>query len=222
MDSEARRITFALVVALGVFFAYQWVVSEFFPPRTPTTMPVAIEPPPAAPPVAPSTPGTTTTTTAATLAASAPAARAYTLSNSESIEPLELGGRDGDALRLVFRPRGAALASVHLLAKDSKGRFLYRTKPHEDHPYQLLHAVDDGQRECYSFATNRIWIEQRGDETWNQSWSLDTLVWAVAERSPEQVSFATTLGSGEPGGELLRSPCGPASRLSSSSWRSKT
>jgi YidC/Oxa1 family membrane protein insertase len=201
MDNEARRITFALVVALGVFFAYQWAAAKFFPPHPTTTQPVAVETPAEAPPV---TPQAAQTTTPATTAASAPAARIYTLSSSESIEPLEVGGRDGDALRLVFRPQGAALASVHLLARDGKGHLRFRTKPHEDNPYQLLHPVDDGQRERYSFATNRLWIEQRGDEAWNQSWSLDTLVWAVAEQSPERVAFTTTLGSGEPGGELLR------------------
>ncbi len=202
MDNEARRITFALVVAMGVFFAYQWAAAKFFPPPTPTTQPVAVETPPAAPPVVSTPP--TAPATAATPAASAPTARLYALSSSESIAPLELGGRDGDALRLVFRPQGAALASVHLLAQDNTGRFRFRTKPHEDDPYQLLHPVDDGQRERYSFATNRLWIEQRGDETWNQSWSLDTLVWAVAEQSSERVAFSAVLGRDEPGGELLR------------------
>jgi YidC/Oxa1 family membrane protein insertase len=207
MDNEARRIVFALFVAMAVFLAYQYIVREFFPPPPPgpvatETTPPAPETAPASGPVAATSP--TVTGTTAPTAVATPATRNYAFTSAANLEPIELGGRTGDALRLELRPRGAAIATLQLYAQDQKGRFVHRTTPHENAPYQLLSPVDDGQRDYGSFATSRIWIEQRGDETWNQSWPLDNLTWMVVEKSPDKAVFTTTLGTGEPGGELLR------------------
>jgi YidC/Oxa1 family membrane protein insertase len=207
MDNEARRIVVALFVAMAVFIAYQYVVSNFLPPPPPgqpatATAPASTETAPTSGPVAASSPNATGTTAPAT--AATVATRNYAFSSADNLEPVELGGRTGDALRLELRPRGAGISTLQLYAQDQKGRFVHRTKPHENAPYQLLSPVDDGQRDYGSFATSRIWIEQRGDETWNQSWPLDNLTWMVVEKSPAQAVFTTTLATGEPGGELLR------------------
>ena len=200
MGNDARRMIVGMLVALAVYIAYQYVINKFYPPRPPapaTTTGVA-QPPEQ---------GTSHTTTAAapasgspaTSAATAPSRPALTLVTGADTAPIVFGGEEGDALRMELTPHGAGLATLQLYARDKKGRFVYRTAPHENEPYELIIPVDDGKLRQYSFATHRIWIEQ-----YDQSWNLADVVWTVAEKSAHKVVFTTKLTSGFEGGDLLR------------------
>ncbi len=196
---DSRRIVVAMFAALVVLIGYQLIVARLLPPRPPPAAPGTTEtaaPGPATTgPAAATAPGPPGSAPAST--ASAPE-RTYSLTAGDQREPILFGGQDGDALRIELSPRGAGLATVELFAKDKKGHFVHRTTPSADAPYRLITPVHDGEREHYSFSTQRIWIEP-----YNQEWGLSDLCWVVAESSPRKVVFTTTLGSGAPGGELL-------------------
>jgi len=200
MQSDTRRIMMAMFIAMAVLLAYNYLVNRFFPPRqqpaqvattqpetaAPASGPVLAEAPEGAQPAPGPAPAT------------APRAELAFTSNADTT-PLTLGGETGDALRITLNPRSAGLATLEFFARNKKGRFVHRTKPDEEAPYQLLAPLDDGTRMHYSFATARIWIEE-----YARHWSLADVVWTVIEQSPRRAVFATTLGSGAPGGELLR------------------
>jgi len=201
MESDTRRLLTAMLVALGIFIAYQYVINLVFPPRQPA--PVTTEPAAPSAPAAPSSAGPSTTAAEQPPTPST-APRQYTLTAGVDGEPIVLGGQPGDALRVTLNPHGGGLATIELTARDSKGRIVHRSAPKRDEPYQLLAPVDDGRRVHYSFATHEIWIEQRGQQLWNQSWRLDELPWIVAERAAQRAVFTTTLRGDNPPEELLR------------------
>lgn len=209
METDGRRIFVAMFVALGVFLAYQVVINRIFPPREPPPTATAPAEPTATPgsasptaggqvPTAPA-PGVPPTTTVTTTPA-----RAYTFSAGPDSEPIELGGRADDALRIRLNPRGAGLATIEFTSRDAKGRIRFRAATGSEEPYQLLTPVDDGERTYYSFATHRLWIEERDGQAWNQSWHLNDLPWIVQQHSAEQAVFTTTLGAGPEGEQLVR------------------
>jgi YidC/Oxa1 family membrane protein insertase len=191
-----------MLVAMAVFLGYQYVINKVFPPRRQAPTPVAA---PGLEQPAPAPPATTTTAPGPTTApvATAPE-RTYFMTAGVDSEPIMLGGREGDALRIRLNPRGAALATLEFTALEAKGRFVHRAAPDSEEPYQLLAPVDNGERVYYSFATYRIWIEERSGQVWNQSWRLDDLPWVVSEKSADKVVFTTALGTGSQGEELLR------------------
>jgi YidC/Oxa1 family membrane protein insertase len=193
---DSRRIIVAMFAALAVLVAYQLIVARVLPPPPRPPAPIAETQPVAVtatgPAFTPGVPGSAPTTTTAP-------ENAYALSAGTQLAPLRFGGEEGDALRIELTPRGAALSTLEFYAKNKKGQFVYRTAPHENHPYRLLLPVNDGEREHDSFATQRIWVEP-----YNQGWPLSDLPWIVAENASHKVVFTTTLGTGQPGGELLR------------------
>lgn len=206
METDARRIFVAMFVALGAFLAYQVVINKIFPPRDPPPPATAPAEPAPPPPVTPPPPGdgeTPAPGVPATTVATTPA-RTYAFTAGPDAEPIELGGRPDDALRIRLNPRGAGLATIEFTSRDAKGRIRFRAATDSEEPYQLLTPVDDGDRIHYSFATHRLWIEERDGQAWNQSWRLDGLPWLVQEHSADQAVFTTTLGAGTEGEQLVR------------------
>jgi YidC/Oxa1 family membrane protein insertase len=191
MENETRRIVVAMLVAMAVFVAYQFVINKVLPPRPPA-------PPPAAAPTAPAAPTTATGPTTAERPATAAASHVYSLVSGDDIAPLTLGGQAGDALRIGLTPRGAAMTTLELTARLPNGRYVHRTKPHEDAPYQLISTVFDGQRDRASFETHRLRVGEQGD----QAYEFGGLPWK-AEEHGEQVVFATALRTDD-GADLLR------------------
>ena len=203
MGNDTRRIVMAMFVAMAVLIGYQLIVNKLLPPRPQPPAPTAAESTPATGPApSPSTspsmmaaPGSAPTSG---VAASAPVPM-FSFTAGEDPNSIPFGGQEGDALLMELNPRGATLATLDFFAKNKKGKFVYLAAATGDTPYQLIAPVEDGERTRYSFATHKLRIEQ-----FNQSWDLADLVWAVAEKSPHQVVFTTQLGTGQPGGELLR------------------
>ncbi len=202
MNDDFRRLITAMLVAMAVFLAYRYLIEQIYPTQPPP--PAAADPPTDGTPQPATTPSQQTQTSTSpsqqpATTTSAPGTP-YILTAGSSVEPIELGGRENDAIKVELRPRGAAVASIRLTARDKKGKLQYRTAPDEDEPYQLLGPVDDGVYEHLSFNTHRLWVKD-GE---SRSWDLDDLVWTVAEESAQHAVFSTTLRAADDSGDLLR------------------
>jgi len=202
METDTRRIVFAFFVAMALLVGYQVVVNRLLPPpkAQPSDQPApeATQPGPGTPtvPAAPETVPTTTSTTPTT----APRAT-YALVAAPEQQPVTLGGRDGDALRVELNPLGASVESIEFTARDDKGRYVRRMTTESEDPYKLLAPVVDGDWERYSFATHALRIE----EFPHKEQQLGNLPWEVSEESPgEKVVFSTRLRSEQTGEDILR------------------
>ncbi len=209
MDNEFRRLILAMAAAMAIFIGWRYMVTVFSPeqdqrppapteqvpaaPTQPTTGPAVIDASKAAP-----TP-TTGTATGPVLTA-APGAALLPAEPDERIEPVVLGGEEGDMLRVELHPRGGSVTRLELFRKNDKGEFVHQAEPDSGTPYPLLTPVSDGVVEEYSFATHRVWIKEYG----NEAVSLAQQVWElVDDAGPDTVAFQTTLSDTD-GNELLR------------------
>ena len=197
MNSEARRTIVAMLVAMGVFFAFHVIVTKLYPPKpAPTTQ---ASQPAAEPLTAGQTPASGATSAPSMAAGSRPttaAAGSVTVMGGADTAPVFLGGVDGDALKIELDPRGATLSDLWLYAKNKKGQFVHRADAESNEPYHLLAPVDDDR--FRSYATTRVWIAEFD----NRYWDLDNVAWAVAAQTAGQVIFTATLRDGEQ--DLLR------------------
>ncbi len=198
MDGDARRILVAMAAAMAVIIGYQFLAQKFDPPPPPPPITTPAAPAPTIAP--PGVSGPAPTDIGPTTGAATTPAQAYAFSMGADVGPIPLGGAEGDAFRIQLSPRGAALATLEFFAKDKDGHYVHRSELDVEEPYQVLTPVDDGQRDQYSFATYRIWIEEPN----NQSWRLDDVPWTVTEQSPHKVVFTTALRSQQGDQELLR------------------
>jgi len=184
---QTRQLLTGMLLALAVFFAYQWALSLFLPPRpAPTTQPT------------PAVPPTTQVVAETRPAESIPATttiprRELAFSEGESQAPLTIGGGAADALRLTLSPRGAGVEAIRI-TQQHKNRYVYRTAAGQNEPYEILdldtlRSVAGGREVPLSFATRQIRIAEYGD----RAWPLEELVWRVAEATPQRVVFTTTL-----------------------------
>jgi YidC/Oxa1 family membrane protein insertase len=200
MDNDFRRVLTAMLVALGLFLAYQFIINRIYPPRPHAPAPAATTPVAApAPPTSsgPTASGPAALSVPATTNASGPAA-AFTLAAGDELGGLTLGGRDGDALKVELTPQGAALSSLYLFAKNAKGRFVHRQGVHDDNPYPLLSPITEGGADYYSFDTYRVWIKE-----YNRNWLLGDLLWQIGAHDAEAATFTTALRD-ENGRDVLR------------------
>ncbi|GEM_PF-878731 len=197
MGEETRRLVLGLLAAMALVVAYQVIIDKLLPPRP--LPPMSASGPASRPQTgrAQPEPGEQFRTTEPATEATG---EAYCLVGGEDRTPIVLGGGEGDALRLGLHPIGGGLATLELFARDPKGRFVHRTKPHENQPYGLLAPVNDGQREYYSFSTHCIWVDERGD----RSWLLDEVPWSVVAVGPHKAVFNARLTGREGGDDLLR------------------
>ncbi|MCK4343484.1 MAG: membrane protein insertase YidC [Phycisphaerae bacterium] len=203
METDFRRLIFAMFVAFAVFIGYRLLEAKFFPsPSEPPPSATEEESPtPVATSPAPITSAPTTTTTAPTTAAAITTSPTPLLSlvSAEDVGPITLGGDEGDALRLVLDPHGGSVATLELFARDKKGQFVHRAELGGVEPYKLLSAVPSDEPRYFSFSTHRVWIKEYG----NESWKLGSQPWQVAPGPADTVTFTTALCGGD-GRELLR------------------
>ncbi len=176
-----------MVVALGVFVLYQAIITRIYPPQPPTTQPAPAEPTPTPAPGPESGPTGTAAATGPTTAAPP----AYAFVASASLEPVILGGADGDALRVELDPRGASVARVQLWRKDKRGRFVYRAHPEGNAAYELLSPVWAEGVEWLSYTTARVWIKDPEP----RSWDVGRIAWETVEAEPRRAVFRTALRS---------------------------
>lgn len=197
MESDTRRLFIAIIAAMAIMVAYQYIVYRAYPPREPLTTQPATAPvaAPYAPPPAARAPDEPPPTRPAPATARAPLAFVA----GPADRTVVLGGGAEDALRVHLTPYGAGLDTLELTARDKHGRYRYRLEPDVEDPYLLLNAVDDGARLHYSYATHRIWIDEYGDE----GWRLDDLPWQLVESTGAAATFRTSLRDEAEGRELL-------------------
>ncbi len=203
MDTDFRRILLAMVVAMGVFLGYRLLVDKFFPPP-PTPETTAQPAPPMletypAPPTESVPTGAAPTSSSGPALGQSPASTQYAFSVADDVAPITFGGEPGDSLRAELNPRGGSLVWLDLFSQDEDGQFVQRAGPKTNEPYRLLHAVEEGGHEYYSFDTHRLWVKEL-----DRNWRLDDLTWAVVSAEPGHVVFATTLMDTNTGVELLR------------------
>lgn len=201
MDSEFRRLIAALVVATGVFFAYQLTVRYLFPPP-PTPPATASAPggppampavqPPAAQPVAPLAPAATAPSTTPTAPSLDKGALPYVASSLEDARSHVLGGRDGDALRIELSPAGASVSTLALTARKPNGRYVHRRTIRDEEPFVLVAPVSVGPRDYHSFDTQRVRVVEL-----NQAFDLDRAIWKLESATAEEAVFTSVLRDGE-------------------------
>jgi len=187
-----------MLLALAVFLAYQFIINRIYPPRP--------LPPASLPAETASEQGSTSQVASSpasveTVPASQPLpAGELAFVAGPSREPVVIGGRRGDALKLKLTPRGAAVASLHLTSRTD-GRYVYRAEADGDEPCPVLEPVEGGTPPV-SFATEKIAIREFG----NRSWPLDDLVWSLDESrsGANEAVFTTTLLTVDGAQELLR------------------
>lgn len=198
---QTRQLFVGIVLALAVFFAYQWLINLVYPPRKP--VPPASQPaatqmaePETAPTIGAATSGPTAS--APTTTPHHPTEYAFVAAPDQ--EPIMLGGRPDDALSMLVTPRGGAVEAIHLTQRKD-GKVVYTETAGDEAPYEILHARQGDGEMHTSFATARIEIEELGS---NRSWRLDQLIWKVEEASRDKIVFSAALhGVGDEQG-LLR------------------
>ncbi len=197
MQEEGRRFLVAMAWAVAAFFAYMFLLNTLWPAKPPATTQPA--PPSAGAPVAdapPATVGSPTPSTAPTTAGSAGVAATGpagaivpALTQGRSTEPLTLGGRGGDALECELTPQGAAVASIRLISRDAKGRYLFRQRVDSNEPYQVVRPRPAGSRVYRSFETDRLMFVEPD----SRAWQLDEMIWEVEQAAADRIHFVTTL-----------------------------
>ncbi|MBK9119833.1 MAG: YidC/Oxa1 family insertase periplasmic-domain containing protein [Phycisphaerales bacterium] len=200
MSDESRRIVVAMLAAMMVFIAYQWVINYLYPLDPPSQQQTT---------TAPSTqPGGEVDTG---IAATAPApglatlpgrpesAPGYALEPGQESPTVVLGGQPGNALRLELTPFGAGITTLEITQRAPDGRFLFRNAPQEDAPYQLLQPASDGSRIRASFATNRLLVGTREEVELR----LFDVPWALQEHDSTFARYSLTLRAADGGGLLL-------------------
>jgi len=196
MDNDFRRVLTAMLAAMAIFFAYQFIVAKFFP-RPPQSAATASAPQPVSPTTGTASTGPAGLAAPATTTSTGPAA-AFALVEGDNVDLLTLGGRDGDAIKVELTPQGAAVSSLYLCAKNAKGRYVYRKGVHDESPYPLLTPIEQGGEEFHSYDTYRVWIKE-----YDRNWLLRDLIWQVAEQDAESAVFTTALRD-ENGRDVLR------------------
>jgi YidC/Oxa1 family membrane protein insertase len=188
---ETRNLIVALAGALLVYVLWMSIYTTYFappPPKpggpAPATEP-AIRPDQAttAPASAPGTRPAFTTPSAFEFEAAAPA------------EPVTLGRQD-DVLRVGLDSMDASVTTIHLTAKDEKGRYVHRVRPDGNEPYAVIAPVQEDDRTCRSYVTRKLWI---GD----QAIDMQGVVWTLVEHDDHHAIFETTLRT-QAGAPLLR------------------
>lgn len=198
----------AILAAMAVFILYQFVYSRFVAPPPPAGVPggAAKNSPPggaAAPDGAANltergsaapAPATATTPATSTTPASAPAGglASFAFSAGPSATSIRIGGEAGDALGVDLSPVGASLERL-LLTKRNKDRYLHRESADGNDPLVLLSPVEADGRVLRSYGTPQIGLII-GDE---RAWDIPDLIWSVAERTSQAVTFETILRGAE-------------------------
>lgn len=197
---DGRGFFKALVVALLVYIAYQWIYHRFAPKPPP---PVNLDIP--HPTTEPSFDGgdIATSTSAPSLE---PDDLQFTSDEAAADQLVTLGGGPKDAVELLLSPVGASLDTLNLTERNAKGALVHFNSPTDKTPYRLLSpiALLDGAK-LRSYATRRMWLRERN----NKEEALDTVVWALSPDTPggsgaKRVSFFTILRSKTHDRDLLR------------------
>lgn len=197
---DGRGFFKALLIALLVYVAYQWIYHRVAP-KPPPPANLDIPHPTTGPSAGAAGPDETRPATSPALDVGEMA-----FTQHASLATVTLGGGPGDAVELVLSPVGASLDTLRLTERNKKGGFVHFTSPADKSAYRLLHPIElpDGST-LRSYATRRLWIQERG----NEERYLDSVVWALSPETPggagsRRVSFTTSLRSTQQNREILR------------------
>lgn len=194
---DGRGFFKALLVALLVYIAYQWMYHRLAP-KPPPPVNLDIPHPTTTPSGSATEPGPNRPATSPAVDSSE-----LTFAQHTSLDPVTLGGGPDDAVELVLSPVGASLDTLRLTERNKKGAFVHFTSPTDRTAYRLLHPIElpDGTT-LRSYTTRRLWIQERG----NEERYLDSVIWAVSPEPPasRRIRFTTSLRSVERGSEVLR------------------
>ncbi len=201
MDSEFRRLIAALLVATGVFFAYQLTVRYLFPapppPPATATAPSDVAGAPggplaSAPSGVPASQPTGAGAVPSTNSSSAPSMgkgkTPYVASSLERGAAHALGGRDGDAIRIELDASGASVSTLSLTSRKPNGRYVHRRAVDINEPFVLAMPVNDGFHDYRSFDTQRVRVIE-----WNQAFDLDAALWALESATASEAVYTTAL-----------------------------
>lgn len=184
---QTRQLMTAMLLALTVFFAYQWIIHRIFPtPPQPTTPPAMTQeaPPTAEAPIEAPPPETGP-------AVAPPAGPGLSFVAGPDLTSLHIGGREGDPLSLTLSPLGAAVETIRITQREN-GRYRYRAEPDSDEPYPIVAPVPAGIP-ATSYSTAQLSIKEL-----EQRWELHDLPWQVTSQGPDAATFSAELrGSGE-------------------------
>ncbi|HSW45662.1 MAG TPA: membrane protein insertase YidC [Phycisphaerae bacterium] len=190
---DNRRIVYALLASVAVFYLYIFIMGKVMPPPPAATQP-ASQPtgtrPAEAPPAAGSRPSTEPVEAEMT-------ARPGTEAADQGRLKIE-GGPDrpgvllGDAtegnpfpMQLEILPKGATV--THAVIRDHY-LTIERKKPYAVFSPVELPDQTGASRTFCSFATPRIRFENLGAEV-----DLDRVIWSLAESTTDKVTFAVTI-----------------------------
>lgn len=188
---DGRGFFKALLVALLVYLAYQWIYHRVAPKSAP---PVNTDIP------HPTTAPTTTTLSSGggqTTTTSVTDFNDWTFDRGETLNTVVLGGGPQDAIELTLSPVGASVDTLRITERNKKGALVHFNSPENKTPYRLLSPIElaDGST-LRSYATRRMWIQQRA----NEERRLDDLIWTLSPDTPagagaRRITFVANLRS---------------------------
>lgn len=193
---DTRQTITALVACLIFFFAYQFVVNRYFPPRnvpTPTTGP---DRDPSDAPIRDALEQTHSPSSSPLDAAP------FRFIDHPTPESFTLGGGPDDQLSVQISNRGAAVERLMLTERLKNGKYRHRVSARGNEPVTLLSPVSNGEIDVSSFATHRIRVVEL-----DRDWPLDRLIWTPAldaVNSTHKIAFTATLSASDASGDLLR------------------
>ncbi len=189
-----------LVLALGIFFVYQFMINWLYPPRPRATPPPGTEQPaPVSQPVPVSpVPGSAPAAEAPASGSPATAAASFSLTPGLSVEPIVLG-RPEDRLALTLSPIGAGVNSIRLTTRG-RDEYAYAATAKGDTPYEIVAPQVTFTDTYSSFQTSQLQIRELDDARW----PLNDLTWQVDEEAPDHATFSTTLRTAGDKQEWLR------------------
>ena len=198
---DTRQLITGLLLALGIFFVYQFIINKVYPPRQPPPAATQPAPPETVYSPQPQSQASPESLPAATTPSTEPALRGeFIFTAGPSREAITIGnhGEPNSALELTLTPRGAGVESIRLTTRKN-GHYRYSVEADRRQPYEIVEPMVGRTDSYVSFATDKIVIREYD----NRSWSLHDLVWTVAESSEQHVVFTTALLSADSGEELL-------------------
>ncbi len=197
---QSRQLITAILAAMAVFLLYQVIYTRLVPPPPAQSQPAnraesasSIDAAAATSQTAASAASPTTT--------SAPSGglSSFDFTAGPSSESVKIGGGAADNLAVELSPIGASLDSL-LLTKRAGQRYVHRKSAEGNEPLPLLSPVELPDQSIFRSYGLREFGLTLGDQ---RSWKVGDLIWSVAERGPESVTFETTL-HGKDGAELVR------------------
>ncbi|MBL8877486.1 MAG: membrane protein insertase YidC [Phycisphaerales bacterium] len=187
---DGRGFFKALLVALLVYIAYQWIYNRFAQKPAPP-LNTDIPHPTTGPATSPGGGGPTTTAPRADYSE-------WVFDRGPTLDSVVLGGGPQDAVELTLSPIGASVDSLRVTERNKNGALVHFKSPEDKSPYPLLSLIDDFLHgsTLRSYATRRMWVQERA----NEERRLDDVIWTLSPDTPSgpgarRISFVAQLRS---------------------------